>query len=94
MQSEAKWRYSLYKSWLGFLEEGLGDGFDEVPLEESESDTNVNNANVRAKAYEAWLERKFATESVEEWADMADYSDNDSGAGNDVIDRPIEKSTW
>ena len=30
IKSETKWRYKLYKSWLQFLDEGIGDGFDVV----------------------------------------------------------------
>lgn len=30
IKAETKWRYKLYKSWLQFLDEGLGDGFDVV----------------------------------------------------------------
>ena len=30
IREETKWRYKLYKNWLKFLDEGLGDGFDVV----------------------------------------------------------------
>jgi len=30
VKAETKWRYGLYKSWLQFLDEGIGDGFDVV----------------------------------------------------------------
>ena len=30
IREETKWRYKLYKNWLQFLDDGLGDGFDVV----------------------------------------------------------------
>lgn len=30
IREETKWRYKIYKNWLNFLDEGLGDGFDVV----------------------------------------------------------------
>lgn len=31
VKAETKWRYRLYKSWLNFLDQGVGDAFDDVP---------------------------------------------------------------
>ena len=31
VRAETKWRYGLYKNWLTFLDEGLGDGYDVMP---------------------------------------------------------------
>lgn len=28
VKAETKWRYNIYKSWLGFLDQGFGDTFD------------------------------------------------------------------
>jgi hypothetical protein len=36
IREETKWRYKLYKNWLKFLDEGLGDGFDVVADEFNE----------------------------------------------------------
>ena len=36
IREETKWRYKLYKNWLKFLDEGLGDGFDVVSDEFNE----------------------------------------------------------
>lgn len=30
IREETKWRYKIYKNWLNFLDEGIGDGFDVV----------------------------------------------------------------
>ena len=36
IREETKWRYKIYKNWLNFLDEGLGDGFDVVSDEFNE----------------------------------------------------------
>jgi len=48
IRQEAKWRYDLYKKWLTFLDEGLGDGFDVVPesFEEEDVDEEKDGRNV------------------------------------------------
>jgi hypothetical protein len=51
IKAETKWRYSLYKNWLKFLDDGLGDGFDMVEEfgEEEYGDDDGNFEGTRDK---------------------------------------------
>ena len=54
IRQETKWRYKLYKNWLTFLDEGLGDGFDVVDDEfreyydddNDDDDNGMNNGDL------------------------------------------------
>ena len=50
VRAETKWRYGLYKRWLQFLDEGLGDAFDVLPSdfdEEEEDDDDEEEGGGR-----------------------------------------------
>lgn len=57
IREETKWRYKLYKNWLKFLDEGLGDGFDVVADEfnefydEVDLDLDDRDRDISAKNY-------------------------------------------
>ena len=56
IREETKWRYGLYKKWLRFLDEGLGDSFDVVPDgfedEDEEEEEQVRGGSAVARNLE------------------------------------------
>jgi hypothetical protein len=54
IRAETKWRYNLYKGWLQFLDEGIGDGFDVMSEEFGE---DYDREAEEMDDYEEYFER-------------------------------------
>eukprot|EP01035_Chromulina_nebulosa_P017500 gene17500-23056_t len=83
VKSETKWRYNIYKYWLDFLDQGVGDTFDVIE-EDSDSDYQdepVNNRskqrvenerfdknNQKAQEYNRWVENQISNKN---WSDLS-----------------------
>jgi hypothetical protein len=65
---ETKWRYNLYRTWLQFLDEGIGDGFDEIPgaFVPDEDDDDDDRAAVRN--YNEWINDMIKAD--DDWTDV------------------------
>lgn len=64
---ETKWRYNLYRTWLQFLDEGIGDGFDEIPGSFVPNDED-NDDSAAASSYNDWISNMM--QSNDEWTDV------------------------
>ena len=64
---ETKWRYNLYRTWLQFLDEGIGDGFDEIPGSFVPDDDDNDDSNA-ATSYNDWISNMM--QSNDEWTDV------------------------
>ena len=87
IREETKWRYKLYKNWLKFLDEGLGDGFDVVADgfdevydgDDDYSDSNRSSNNVDDSG------RRDVTSKR--------YRDSSDDHKEGIRDRPTERSS-
>ena len=93
VREETKWRYGLYRKWLQFLDEGLGDSFDVVPegfeySEEDEEDSTSARAggtkntqekldNLRAARYEKWLQSQLQDDGEWEVKSLVEKEEGD-----------------
>ena len=77
IKAETKWRYKLYKQWLQFLDEGLGDGFDVVADGfsdyydsdyDDDDDSSGNKAKSKVEAYDKWMTNRV--ENTDGWTDV------------------------
>lgn len=108
IREETKWRYGLYKKWLRFLDEGLGDsfdvvldGFEEADEEEegrdstkaqSSNDSSERLDNARAVKYERWL--KSQLQDDEEWEEKALVERSERSRRREANFRPEDKEGW
>jgi hypothetical protein len=60
VREETKWRFGVYKKWLEFLDEGLGDSFDVLPDGFDSSVTDISDT--------VEVDEEYERESAEEVA--------------------------
>lgn len=81
IREETKWRYKLYKNWLKFLDEGLGDGFDVV----ADSFDELYDADEDGDAFDSNADDNGARDVTSNR--FRDSADENRG----VRDRPISR---
>jgi len=99
VREETKWRYDLYKAWLGFLDEGLGDGFDIVSEDFGQGyrDMDMVMQRSRPRRYEAY--EADEEEGEEFWEEDEDNDDDEEeeeerAYNDDARDRSRKRETF
>ena len=97
VQAEAKWRYNLYKSFLSFVGNDLGEGFDVESLTSGQDGQSSENRKQKirrqednAKMYEDWIEERIA--SKDGWTEIT--RDDQYGDDYQSISGRIDKDSW
>ena len=97
VQAEAKWRYNLYKSFLSFVGNDLGEGFDVESLTNGENGQSNQNRKQKirrqednAKMYEEWIDDRISTPNG--WTEIT--REDQHGDEYNTVARRIDKDSW